>query len=60
MDTMVEGDSRRPLPRLLALEGYQPRKKGPAVYVYELPPHMTSWCVWRGVDMDATHVFAKG
>lgn len=29
---------------LLSAGGYQPRVKRPLVYVYELPPTMTSWC----------------
>ena len=31
-------------PVLLAGTPYQTRRKRPHVYVYELPPHLTTWC----------------
>ena len=30
-------------PRLLATQDYHNRAKGPKIYVYELPPELTTW-----------------
>ncbi|GIL44053.1 hypothetical protein Vafri_1620 [Volvox africanus] len=37
-------------PVLLAGTGYRTREKRPWVYVYELPPHLVTWCNFRRLD----------
>ena len=44
-------------PALLADSGYKTRSKGPKIYVYELPPHLTSWVNTRRLDRPTHHLF---
>ncbi|KAG2495587.1 hypothetical protein HYH03_006187 [Edaphochlamys debaryana] len=46
-------------PRLLADRGYTPRARGPRVYVYELPPEITTWRNAVGVDRPTARLFLE-
>lgn len=44
-------------PELLAGSGYKTRSSGPSIYVYELPPHLTSWVNTRRLDRPTHQLF---
>ncbi|KAG2484983.1 hypothetical protein HYH03_016277 [Edaphochlamys debaryana] len=46
-------------PRLLADRGYTPRARGPRVYVYELPPEMTTWRNSVTLDRPTARLFLE-
>jgi hypothetical protein len=49
------GDQGKPV--LLAGSNYTTRSSGPKIYVYELPPHLTSWVNTRRLDRPTHHLF---
>lgn len=46
-------------PTLLAGSGYSTRTKRPHVYVYELPPRLTSWINMRRLDRPTHNLFTQ-